>query len=113
MKRLRKILQSKIPYIILLVISLIGYFVQSNIVHISIYESIDKERFIISNKTVKDYGIKYELKGKEKVLGFIYCDREEIGSYNAKYNLGDKVEVTGEIKEIDNNTVPNTFNYKK
>ena len=78
MKRLRKILQSKIPYIILLVISLIGYFVQSNIVHISIYESIDKERFIISNKTVKDYGIKYELKGKEKVLGFIYCDREEI-----------------------------------
>ena len=113
MKRLRKILQSKIPYIILLVISLIGYFVQSNIVHISIYESIDKEKFIISNKTVKDYGIKYELKGKEKVLGFIYCDREEIGSYNDKYNLGDKVEVTGEIKEIDNNTVPNTFNYKK
>ncbi len=113
MKRLRKILQSKIPYIILLVISLIGYFVQSNIVHNSIYKSIDKESFIISNKTVKDYGIKYELKGKEKVLGFIYCDEEDIGSYNDKYNLGDKVEVTGEIKEIDSNTVPNTFNYKK
>ena len=113
MKRLRKILQSKIPYIILLVVSLIGYFIQSNIVHASIYKSIDKEKFIISNKTIKDYGIKYELKGKEKVLGFIYCDEEEIELYDDKYGLGDKVEVTGEIKEIDNNTVPNTFNYKK
>ena len=29
------------------------------------------------------------------------------------YHLGDKVLISGEKKEINNNTVPNTFNYKK
>ena len=113
MKRLRTILQHNFIYYVLLAIVLVSYFINSNLDYVSVYDSFDEEEFIISNIIEKDYGLKLELKGKEKVLGFLYLDeKSEINNFLGEYTLGDKVLVSGEISDVTNNTVPNTFNYK-
>ncbi len=114
MKRLRTILQHNFIYYVLLVIVLVSYFINSNLDYVSVYDSFNEEEFIISNIIEKDYGLKLELKGKEKVLGFLYLDeKSEINNFLGEYTLGDKVLVSGEISDVTNNTVPNTFNYKE
>ncbi len=110
MKKLKTILQSKILYYFLLLLALITYLITNNLNHISTYNSFNNEKFIITNITKKDYGYKLDLKGKEKVIGYIY-ENNNISFTN--YNLGDKVKITGTTTDITNNTVPNTFNYKK
>ena len=47
------------------------------------------------------------LKGKEKLIAYYYTDKKE------NYNLGDIILISGKKKDIYNNTVDNTFNYKK
>lgn len=114
MKRLRTILQHNFIYYVLLAIVLVSYFINSNLDYVSVYDSFNEEEFIISNIIEKDYGLKLELKGKEKVLGFLYLEeKEEITNFLGEYTLGDKVLVSGEISDVTNNTVPNTFNYKE
>ena len=114
MKRLRTILQHNFIYYLLLVIVLVSYFINSNLDYVSVYDSFNEEEFTISNIIEKDYGFKLELKGKEKVLGFLYLDeKSEINNFLGEYTLGDKVLVSGEISDVTNNTVPNTFNYKE
>ena len=114
MKNLRNILQHRFICYIFLIIVFAFYFINSNLDYVSVYDSFDNEEFIISNIVLKDYGFKLELKGKEKVLGFLYLDeKKEIDSFLKKYSLGDKVLISGEISDITNNTIPNTFNYKE
>ena len=113
MKKLRIILQHNFIYYFLLFICFISYFICSNINYSSVYHSFDDEEFIINNILIKDYGVKLELKGAEKVLGYLYCEQEDIDDFLKKYSLGDKVIINGEIINVSNNTVPNTFNYKK
>ena len=108
LKRLKIILQHNIIYYVVLFIALFSYFINSRIEHISTYNSFNNERFIITGITKYNYGVKLDLKGKEKVIGYIYDE-----NYKCNYKLGDIVIITGTIKEISNNTVPNTFNYKK
>lgn len=113
MKRLKIILQHKLIYFVVLFVALISYFVSSNVEHNSVYATFSNEKFVITGITLKDYGVKIALKGKEKVLGFIYYkDDEEKKLFCSKYKLGDSVFVTGDKMEISNNTVPDTFNYK-
>lgn len=112
MKKLRIILQCKFIYFFLLFIALILYFISSNLNYVSVYDSFNDEEFVITNITFKDYGIRFDLKGKEKVIGYVYCKDDEFSLYE-NFVLGDKVLVTGNISSINNNTVPNTFNYKK
>ena len=114
MKKLKTILQHSILYYVVLLIAFILYFVSNSIDYITIYDSFNNEPFIITNITIKEYGLKLDLKGKEKVIGYIYTNNnEETKQISKEYEIGDKVTVTGEKKEITNNTVPNTFNYKK
>ena len=113
MKKLKPILQHNFIYYVVLFIAICFYFVSSNTNYISYYDSFDGENFVITGITFYDYGIKYDLKGKEKAIGYIYCDKPSIKKYKATYLLGDHVKIIGTIKKINNNTVPNTFNYKK
>ena len=114
MKRLKIILQHSILYYVVLLIAFILYFISNNLDYITIYDSFNNEPFIITNITIKEYGLKLDLKGKEKVIGYIYTNNnEETKQISKEYEIGDKVTVTGEKKEITNNTIPNTFNYKK
>ena len=79
----------------------------------SVYKEVKNEKFLITNITKKDYGFKIDLKGKEKVIGYYYLDKDKSSNFLKHYPLGSKVIVTGEKQEINNNTVFNTFNYKK
>ena len=113
LKRLKIILQYKFIYLFLFFISLITYFVSSNLEHISCYSFFKDEKFIITNIIIKDYGIRLDLKGKEKVIGYLYYDEDKIDEFVSSFELGDEVLVSGNISDINNNTVPDTFNYKK
>lgn len=113
MKRLKIILQHRFIYFLILFIALVSYFVCNNLEHISVYDDFSDEEFIITNINIKDYGIKLDLKGKEKVIGYLYYDEDEIEDFVSSYELGDKVLLSGDISDISNNTVPDTFNYKK
>lgn len=112
MKRLKVILQCKFIYFFLLFIALILYFVSSSLNYVSVYDSFNNEEFVITNITFKDYGVRFDLKGKEKVIGYVYCKDDEFSLYD-DFVLGDRVLITGNLSSINNNTVPNTFNYKK
>ena len=113
LKRLKIILQYKFIYLFLFFISLITYFVSSNLEHVSCYSFFKDEKFIITNIIIKDYGIRLDLKGKEKVIGYLYYDEDKIDEFVSAFELGDEVLVSGNISDINNNTVPDTFNYKK
>ena len=114
MKKLKTILQHNIIYYVVLLIAFCLYFISNNLEYNTVYNDFNNKTFTITNITIKDYGLKLDLKGKEKVIGYIYTksDKEKKEITNT-YLLGDKVLITGEKKEISNNTVPNTFNYKK
>ena len=112
MKRLKVILQCKFIYFFLLFIALILYFISSSLNYVSVYDSFNNEEFVITNITFKDYGVRFDLKGKEKAIGYVYCKDDEFSLYD-DFVLGDRVLITGNLASITNNTVPNTFNYKK
>ena len=114
MKRLKIILQCRFIYVFILFFAIVSYFISSNIEHVSKYDDFNKEEFVLTNIYEKDYGLKIELFGKEKVIGFLYYkDSNDIDLFLDNYGLGDRVIVSGDKVSVKNNTVPDTFNYKK
>ena len=113
MKKLKIILQHSIIYYVVLLIALIIYFVSNSLEYITVYDEFKSEKFIITNITIYDYGLKLNLKGKEKVIGYLYTkENTETKKLLETYSIGNEVLITGNKKDITNNTVPNTFNYK-
>ncbi len=107
MIRLRKILLSNKPFIIVLFIALLYTF---------IYINIDRKS-LLSDKTLL-IGYIEDIKQKDdKVILKIKIRHEHIiGYYNSKsfhYELNDKIKVIGDLEKPDSNTVINNFNYKK
>ena len=113
MKKLKIILNCNYFYYLLVFLVLLLYIIYSNYEHHNVYKEFNNEKFVITNIAFKDYGVRLELKGKEKVLGLYYLDDEQINSFKSEYPIGSNVIVTGERLEISNNTVFNIFNYKK
>lgn len=106
MKKIKIILKSKLLYFTLLFIALTYFIISNFITKETIYNDFTDTEFIIINIKESDNKKTYTLKGKEKVLGVIYDDTYD-------FSLGDLVRISGEKIELTNNTVPNTFNYKK
>lgn len=107
MKKLKTLLQHNIIYYVFLFILIAIYLMNNNVNnYTSAYKTFDNEIFTITNIEKKDYGLKLSLKGKEKVLAYLYNNKN-------KYEIGDEIKISGDINDISNNTVPNTFNYKK
>jgi len=111
MRQLKNILQSKIFYFIILIISIL-YTIYSldNINFINKDENVLIGK--ITNIVLKDNKISFEIKNKEKVLVNYYFDNEDDIGYFNNLKLGDEVKITGNYKEINNNTIFNLFNYK-
>ena len=107
MKKLKNI--SLYKYIIFLLIILISIY-KANIQLISKY-NINDNYFIgtITDYNYKDKYITFNIKGKELIKCNYYLKENEI----IKLNYGDKIYLKGTLKEPTNNTIPNTFNYKK
>ena len=114
MIKLRTILLCNFPYYIILFIALL-YFLITNffIVYKSNYDEISSINAKIIDITIKDYGIKLTLKNKEKLIGYLYLEKEQKEEFLNNYNYGDIVYIKTEELEINNNTVENTFNYRK
>ena len=114
LKRLKIILRCRFIYVFILFLAIVFYFISSNIDHVSKYDNFNKEEFVLTNIYEKDYGLKIELFGKEKVIGFLYYkSSSDIDSFLDIYGIGDRVIVSGDKVSVKNNTVPDTFNYKK
>ena len=114
MIKLRTILLCNYPYYIILFIALL-YFLITNffIVYKSNYDEISSINAKIIDITIKDYGIKLTLKNKEKLIGYLYLEKEQKKEFLNNYSYGDIVYIKTEELEINNNTVENTFNYRK
>lgn len=104
--KLKNLLQYK--YFILLLLIICLSFTRIN--NKSIY-NINETNFygVVIDYQYKDGYISLILKGKEKLKCNYYLDNDE--QINIKY--GDKLYVNGKLKKPNNNTIPNTFNYKK
>ena len=107
MLKLRKILLCDYIYIILLIIVVLISIIRLNIKPKLYYDNTNIITGIITNIIQKDNKYSLTIKGKEKVLGIFYSNK------NINLNIGDKVEVIGEIYKPNSNTNINTFNYKK
>ena len=112
MRKLRTILQYRYTFKVLLLISII-YIIIKNIIFPSYSHYNGDENKIygyIKNYSIYDNYIKIYLKGKENIIvNYYYNDNKDINNIN----IGDKYIIYGHLEEPSNNTIPNTFNYKK
>ena len=78
--------------------------------------SKDETEFLIY---IKSYKIENSLlsingKGKDNIrCYYTFKDEDEIKGFIKEYNFGDYIIINGSLNELNNNTIPNTFNYKK
>ena len=115
MLRLKVILQSKVFLIISFF--LIALYV---LVFTQILKSTSKYSLTSTNLSgiITDYHffedkLSLTIKAQEKVQVNYYFDIKEITYLKDKIKIGLEVDLTGKFKEPINNTIPNTFNYKK
>lgn len=105
LKQLKTILQSKLFYLLILLLSILYtvYYINNDTITVKNDKTITGK---ITN--IKEYENKVtcEINGKDKVIVNYYGN-------DFNYNLGDTIKLSGEYKLVDNNTVFNLFNYKK
>jgi len=107
--KLKKILQSKVTYLVLLIFLVLYVLIITVIIKYDTKINGSIVEGVVVSLSVREDNISFIIKGKEKVKCTFYID--DTSKY--KNLLGKKVEVNGEIKELYNNTIPNNFNYKK
>ena len=108
MIRLKTLLQYNYFYIILVILVLCLVFIRNSFHNESKFNG--SETFFIGIideiKNSDDY-YKITIKSKEKIIGSYYS-KEPLN-----ISLGDKINFTGTLNKPKNNTIPNTFNYRK
>ena len=108
MIRLKTLLQYNYFYIILVILVLCLTFIRNSFHNESKFNG--SETFFIGIideiKNSDDY-YKITIKSKEKIIGSYYS-KEPLN-----ISLGDKITFTGTLNKPKNNTIPNTFNYRK
>ena len=115
MRRLKIILQHKYLFKVLaLLVLMISLYRINFIKRESILDS-DLTSFegIVEKISIKDNRVEIYVNNKETIIGnYYYEDVEEISYFN-DIKLGDRIIIYGNLKEANNNTIPNLFNYKK
>jgi len=107
LKILKNIFLSNV-FLVVLVLIIISSFFLCNREKVSKID-ISRNEFvgIIKNINKGSDKISFIIENNEKILCNYYTEKE------IDIKLGDKVLVKGEFKKPSNNTIPNTFNYKK
>ena len=116
MLKLRKILLCNSLYYLILLLSLIYFLITTIFIkYQSIYNPDDTVfEGILTKYNFDGNKLSYEINGQEKIIGTYYFKTiEEKNEYQHNFKLGIKLKITGILKEAINNTIPNTFNYKK
>lgn len=111
----KELLDSRWFYVILIVLTSIVVLVGVNSKRSSNY-TLEDEVFegVLVNLVVSKTKVAFEIDGEEKLICNQYVDEStDVENIRKNFRLGTRVEIKGELKEPLNNTVPNTFNYKK
>ena len=108
MIRLKTLLQYNYFYIILVILVLCLTFIRNSFYNESKFNSSETSFVGIVDEIKKsdDY-YKITIKSKEKIIGSYYS--KEL----LNISLGDKITFKGTLSKPKNNTIPNTFNYRK
>ena len=114
MLRLKTILQSSHILLILCLLIILVSFIRCNIKYESKYNLNDNTiEGILVQKNIDGNKLSFIIKGKEKVKCTYYITNEsEIEFYN-NLELGTTLILNGTLNVTSDNTVPNTFNYKR
>ena len=111
--RLRKILLFDYIYYLILVINIIYLIIyNSNYECKSNYE-IEQEVFKLRINNYKIDGDKLSFEFDNLIGVYYFNSLKEKKSFISDYSLNDLLLINGKLEEADNNTIPNTFNYKK
>ena len=116
MKKLNQILQSKLFYILLFIVLGIYIFFNIFIIKRSSKYNINENTLQgkISFYKIDGDKLSITLEGKEKVIVNYYMKSESEKDYfENNLRISSLIYLTGNFNEPTNNTVPNTFNYKK
>ena len=108
MIRLKTLLQYNYFYIILVILVLCLTFIRNSFYNESKFNGSETSFVGIVDeiKNSDDY-YKITIKSKEKIIGSYYS-KEPLN-----ISLGDKITFKGTLSKPKNNTIPNTFNYRK
>ena len=111
MKKLKMILQSRYIFKILTILSLIITIIYTKYYPFkSVFNNNDTEFIgIVEDYIIKDNQIKISLKSKERII----VTYKYTGKVFNNLFYGDKIKVTGVLKEPSTNNIFNNFNYKK
>lgn len=108
---LRKILLSNILYYLILLISILYIFIYSKLY---IPQEIKiKENYILKINNYNIDGNKLTIEFNNLRGTYYFETKEDLRYFKSNYNLGDIIKVKGTLEVPNNNTIPNTFNYKK
>ncbi len=109
MQRLKILLKYNTLYYILIGLALSFSLIYAYLIkYQSKYDADDKEIIgVITKINIEANKYKLEIKSKEKVIGYYYAKD------NLNLELGMKIKVVGLLYLPSNNTIPNTFNYRK
>ena len=115
MRRLKIILQHKYLFKVLALLVLMISLYRINFIKRESILNGDLTSFegIVKRISIKDNRVEIYVNNKETIIGnYYYEDVKEISNFN-DIKLGDKIIIYGNLKEANNNTIPNLFNYKK
>ena len=115
MRRLKVILQHKYLFKVLALLVFVVSLYRINFIKRESILDSDLTSFegIVEKISIKDNRVEIYVNNKETIIGnYYYEDVEEISYFN-DIKLGDRIIIYGNLKEANNNTIPNLFNYKK
>lgn len=115
MKKLKKILQSNYLYYLLIFVTIISTIYNLSITNKSKYNKyIESIEGILAEYHIDGDYLTLEIKGLELINGSYYFKTlKEKNNFITNFNIGDKINLTGELSSPLNNTNFNLFNYKK
>ena len=114
-RKLKTVLQSRYLFKIIFLIFIAYAIIFTNIYkYKSIYkDNITNIKGIITKYNISNDKLTIYINNKETIIGTYYIKNKEESNYLSQYELGDTVLLNGTLYKPPNNTVPNTFNYKK
>ena len=116
MRKLKIILHSKIFYYFLFLFLSVYIFINVFVIKRNSQYNINENNIIGKVLFYKVDGDKLTitLDAQEKVIvNYYFKTEEEKINYQNNFKINSLIYVSGSFKEPDNNTIPNTFNYKK
>ena len=110
--RLRKILLLDKLYLILLFLTFILLFIYHINYKVSNIYSLNDNEFKLTIKKYNIDGDKLSIEFKENLIGVYYFKtKKEKNRFINTYSLNNIIYAKGNLKKVNNNTIPNTFNY--